>query len=82
VLLRVAPSREAHPIRALIDAGVPVTINTDDPAYFSTNLTRELELARDIHGLTIDQLRAAQRIAINASFAPDHVKRSVVAELG
>jgi adenosine deaminase len=82
VLLRVAPSLAAHPIRALFDAGVPVTINSDDPAYFSTDLTRELTLARDIHGLTIDQIRAAQRIAINASFAPDAVKRSVLDELG
>jgi adenosine deaminase len=82
VLLRVAPSLEEHPIRALIDAGVPVTINTDDPAYFSTNLTRELQLARDIHGLSIDQLRDMQRIAVNASFAPDRLKRSILAELG
>lgn len=82
VLLRVAPSLEEHPIGSLIDAGVPVTINTDDPAYFSTDLTRELQLAHDVHGLSLEQLREAQRIAINASFAPDAVKRAVLAELG
>jgi adenosine deaminase len=82
VLLRVASSLEEHPIRALFDAGVPVTINTDDPAYFSTDLTRELRLARDVHGLTHDQLAEMLRTAINASFASAEIKRSVLAELG
>ncbi|NNC93202.1 MAG: adenosine deaminase [Acidimicrobiia bacterium] len=82
VLLRVAPSLEEHPIRALLDAGVPVTINTDDPAYFSTDLTRELQLAHDVHGVSLEQLREVQRTAINASFATDAVKRSVLDELG
>ena len=82
VLLRVAPSIEDHQIRQLIDAGVPVTLNTDDPAYFSTDLNRELQLAHDIHSVTVEQLAEMQRTAIKASFAPDEVKRSVLAELG
>jgi len=81
VLLRVAPSIEAHPLRRLIDAGVTVTLNTDDPAYFSTDLTTELHLAHDIHGLNLAELREMQRTAINVSFAPDELKRSVLAEL-
>ena len=44
VLLGVAPSIEDHQIRPLLDAGVTVTLNTDDPAYFSTDLNRELQL--------------------------------------
>jgi aminodeoxyfutalosine deaminase len=51
-------SLDAHPVRALYDAGVPITINTDDPAFFRTTLTREYELAEKTFGLPADELAA------------------------
>ena len=42
VLLGVVPSIEEHPVRLLLDSGVLISLNTDDPAYFDTDLTREL----------------------------------------
>jgi aminodeoxyfutalosine deaminase len=51
-------SLEEHPIRALYDAGVPITINTDDPAFFRTTLTREYELAEKTFGLPASELTA------------------------
>jgi aminodeoxyfutalosine deaminase len=41
VLLRAVPSLEAHPLRQLVDFGIPCTLNTDDPEMFDTDLTRE-----------------------------------------
>lgn len=38
-------SLEDHPVRRIFDAGVPITLNTDDPAMFSTSLEKEFELA-------------------------------------
>ncbi len=81
VLLGVAPSIEDHQIRPLLNAGVTVTINTDDPAYFSTDLTTELHLAHEVHGVSVDELRQIQQVATEASFASPEVKRSVLAEL-
>jgi adenosine deaminase len=81
VLLKVAPSLEAHPVKQLIESGVLVSLNTDDPAYFGTDLTTELRLAHDVHGLEVDQLREMQRRALRASFAPQSVKRAVATEL-
>jgi adenosine deaminase len=46
----------AHPIRRFLQAGVPVTLSTDDPAFFNTDLTHEYELARDEVGLGLQQL--------------------------
>jgi aminodeoxyfutalosine deaminase len=54
----VVSSLEAHPVRKLYDAGVPVTINTDDPAFFRTTLTREYEIAERKFGLPADEMAA------------------------
>ncbi len=58
----VVPSAREHPVRRLYEAGVPVTLNTDDPALFCTTLAREFDLAQSL-GFTADELRA---IAENA----------------
>lgn len=44
-------SLDAHPVRKLFDAGVPITINTDDPALFATSLACEYALAKDRFGI-------------------------------
>ena len=51
-------SLEEHPVRALYDAGVPITINTDDPAFFRTTLSREYDLAEKTFGLPAGELAA------------------------
>jgi adenosine deaminase len=44
----IFPSYGAHPVRSLLDAGVPVTINSDDPTFFGTTLLRELEVLSEL----------------------------------
>src|SRR5262249_7069074 len=81
ILLGAAPSFEEHPLRALRDAGVVVTINSDDPAYFSTTLTDELRIAQTLLGLDDNGLRQLQLAALEASFAPPATKQRLRAEI-
>jgi len=50
-------SLEVHPVRRLYDAGVPLTLNTDDPAIFGTTLSGEYELAARQFGFSAAELQ-------------------------
>ena len=52
----VVKSLEEHPVRKIHDAGVPIILNTDDPAFFRTTLDREYEIAEQVFGLPVEEL--------------------------
>jgi adenosine deaminase/aminodeoxyfutalosine deaminase len=54
---------EDHPVRRLFDAGVPITLNTDDPGIFGTSLAHEFQIARKTFGFSEGELKS---IADNA----------------
>jgi len=54
--LTVYRDLSAHPLRRLMDAGVPVTLSTDDPPFFGTDLTREYRLAHEALGFSLGEL--------------------------
>lgn len=63
-----------HPVRRMFDAGVMVTLNSDDPAMFQTTLAREYQLAHEEFGFTGDELRELARNSFEASFLPAEEK--------
>jgi len=50
-----------HPVRKLYDAGVPITLNTDDPGIFQTSLNEEYALAASAFGFTESEIRQVIR---------------------
>ena len=62
------PTHKAHPLRRLIDAGLKVTINSDDPGIFNTTLSDEYEVAHKIHQVTGPEFTKLNQVAAEASF--------------
>lgn len=72
--LKVVPSIEQHPLPLLLEAGIPCSLNADDPLFFTASLLDEYELCRRRLGLTDEHLAAVARASIDASGAPAALK--------
>ena len=77
----VYPDLAAHPFAALRDAGVVVTLNSDDPALFGSWLSDVYTAARGVWRLTDDDLAELAKTAIRASFADETVKTSLARDI-
>jgi aminodeoxyfutalosine deaminase len=73
VRLSVAPSVEAHPLPQLLAAGVPCTVNTDDPTFFSCDLEAEHAAARSLGA----QPRALFEAGLLGALCEADVKRAL-----
>ena len=81
VRTRAVESIEAHPLRQLIDSGVTVTINSDDPPMFGTTLDNEYLVAARLLDAGPAELAALAKAAAHASFLPEPDKSRLVAEI-
>lgn len=64
------PTLEEHPLRRYFDSGLMVTLNSDDPAMFESDLEDEFRLAHDGFGFTPEHLRELAANSVEASFLP------------
>ncbi|WP_338676605.1 adenosine deaminase [Streptomyces sp. SCSIO 30461] len=71
VRLRAVDTLEDHPLRAMMDAGLLVTVNSDDPAYFGGYVGDTFHAVREALGLDREQMRQLARNSFEASFL-DH----------
>ncbi|MGI8759785.1 MAG: adenosine deaminase [Jatrophihabitantaceae bacterium] len=78
---RAVASLAAHPLPALVAAGVRVSINSDDPPMFSTTLNHEYALAAGLLGLDCAGVADLSRAAVDASFLDDAGKAALLAEI-
>jgi adenosine deaminase len=68
--LKVTPDLSQHPLKRLLDAGVDVTVNSDDPAYFDGYLAANYVAVQRALGLTYDDIVALARNSITATWLP------------
>ncbi len=72
---------EDHPLPKFLEAGVPITLNSDDPAMFGTSLEGEFMLAARCFGLSSRDLAQFLENAIRAAFLPEDEKAQLMDEL-
>jgi len=60
----------AHPLRAYFDEGLLVTLNSDDPAFFGSNVENEYRLAHELQGFNREELKTLAANSFRASFLP------------
>lgn len=77
----VCPSFAAHPLRRYFDAGLLVTLNSDDPAFFGSDLEGEFLLAHTVHNFTRDELRRLAANSMRASFLAEGDKQRWLARI-
>ena len=77
-LLGITPSLDDHPLRALWDAGVIVTINTDDPGLFGCTILDEYRIAGRILDADRETYAHLARNSVDASFAPLPLKQQLL----
>jgi len=67
-LTRAFSSHFTHPVRKLFEAGIEITINSDDPGLFASNLTDEYEILQRVHRFTPEEFYKLNEISFRHSF--------------
>lgn len=82
VALGVYGSYAEHPFARLLEAGVPVTLGSDDPPYFGASIGGEYGVARERFGLDDAALIDVTRTALRAAFVDEKTRSSLLGRLG
>ncbi|WP_194891060.1 adenosine deaminase [Catenulispora pinisilvae] len=77
----VVKDLDQHPIRAMVQAGLLVTVNSDDPPMFGTDLNHEYEVAAKLLGLDERGIAELAKNAVQASYQDAEGKRTLAAEI-
>lgn len=78
---KTVPSLAEFPLTEYLEAGVKVTVNSDNMVVSHTDVGQELQMLADEFGLTAEQLYTLTKNAIDASFADDETKAFLYSEL-
>lgn len=78
--LKVVPAVKDHPLRRMMAAGVPVTLSTDDPPFFGTDLNREYERAHRELGFSAGELWELNLNGLRYALAETGVRRRLLKE--
>jgi adenosine deaminase len=81
ICLHVYRSLAQHPLPHLDRMGLHVTVNSDDPPLFNTDLSREYAILADIFGYSLADIVRLAHNAIQASFAPPPLRTAIATEL-
>ena len=71
----------SYPLRFFLDRGIPVTINTDDPAIEGTSIKNEFDYIKKLYSINDDEIRTLLLNSVNAAFTTEDVKQKLINEV-
>lgn len=78
---KAVKSTDEYPIREFLDAGLLVTINTDNRTVSNTSMTNELRFVQEVYGISDEEIQTMMKDAIEVSFAEEEVKENLWKEV-
>ncbi|HLG25631.1 MAG TPA: adenosine deaminase [Candidatus Gracilibacteria bacterium] len=79
--LKVVQNLMDHPLKKMLDRGLLVTINSDDPAYFGGYVLENYLAIAEALGLTVENIRTLAKNSFRASFLTDEEKQKMVSQI-
>ena len=80
IATKIYESYETHPVKKLFDAGVKITVNSDDPPFFNASIAGEYQVMSKL-GLKEKELISLTHNAINYSFLEESLKDALLSKL-
>lgn len=74
-------STEEYPLREFLDAGIAVTVNTDNRTVSNTSMTKELRFIQEAYGIRDEEIKVLMRNAVKAAFTTEAVKEKLYRKL-
>jgi adenosine deaminase len=81
IATRVYDDFASHPFNQLREAGLSLSLNSDDPPYFATTIGGEYKIAREQFGLDEKELAEITRQALEASFISDQSQGEILGKV-
>ena len=81
IALNVYPEYAKHPLLALLDSGINISLNSDDPPFFWTSIGKEYQRGASTFQLSNQQLIEISRMALKAAFVDDITKAQLLQQL-
>lgn len=70
-----------HPFPKLFDAGIKISINSDDPPFMSTDLAKEYQRVQNAYGYSDDTMNQITKMALEAAFVDEHTRSELLARV-
>ncbi len=81
MLMKVFNDVAEHPLRRMFDAGLKVTLGSDDPSFFNTSIGREYQIARECFGFSDKELLQISRNAVEEAFVDEKTRAILLKKL-
>ncbi|MCW8386561.1 adenosine deaminase [Fluoribacter dumoffii] len=81
IFLGLFKNMEEHPFPKFYDAGIKISINSDDPPFMSTTLGQEYQRVQTSYGYSDKIMNAITRMAIEAAFVDEHTRTELLAKI-